>query len=103
MGQAVSKILATILTLHSFYSIESCKKLQVLFIRANKLSDFDLQCITKALKINHTLKVIDFSSNTDLTGTAVTNFFDVLNANRTLEYFGLSKLNLTNEAILPLF
>ena len=67
------------------------------------MSDFDLQCITKALKSNHTLKVIDFSSNTDLTGPAITNFFDVLNSNRTLEYFGLSKLNLCNEDILPVF
>lgn len=49
------------------------------------------------------MKVIDFSSNTTLSGQAVTNFFDVLEANRTLEYFGLSKLGLTNDNIKPIF
>lgn len=101
MGPTVSKRLFSF-DIYSF-SIDSCRRLQVLFIRANQLSDFDLQSITKCLKNNNSLKVIDFSSNSTLSGQAVTSFFDVLESNRTLEYFGLSKLGLTNDNIKPIF
>ena len=58
------------------------------------LSDYDLECITKSLKNNTLLKVIDISSNTTLSQSEVTKFFDVLQTNRSIEYFGLSKLGL---------
>lgn len=66
MGKTVSKKVDSFLTLILFYSIDGCKKLQVLFIRSNMLSDFDLECITKSLKTNTVLKVIDISSNQTL-------------------------------------
>jgi hypothetical protein len=47
--------------------IESSKKLQVLFIRANCLSDSDLTAITKSMTTNSSIKVIDISSNRDFT------------------------------------
>lgn len=83
--------------------IEQCKKLQVLFLRSSGLTDLDLKGITNSLKANATIKVIDISSNKSLSGHAVSQFYDVLNTNRTLEYFGLAKLNLQNEHVIPIF
>lgn len=103
MGKTVSKKVDSFLTLILFYSIDGCKKLQVLFIRSNMLSDFDLECITKSLKTNTVLKVIDISSNQTLSQSEITKFFDVLQSNRSIEYFGLAKLGLTTQNIQPLF
>lgn len=72
-------------------------------MRANDLKDFDLNCVIHSLRTNSTIKVIDISSNSELSSDTVTLFFDVLNSNRTLEYFGLAKLNLENHHILPIF
>ena len=46
--------------------------------------------------------MLDISSNTSLSGEAVTEFCDIVNSNRTLEYFGLSKLNLENQHVIPM-
>ena len=55
------------------------------------------------LKANSTIKVLDISSNPDLGTGSLNALADVLNGNRSIEYFGLSKLNLTTEMVLPLF
>ncbi len=54
------------------------------------------------MKNNQTLKVIDISSNTDLSGECVSKLGEILDSNRTVEYFGLAKLGLENEHVLPL-
>ena len=56
-----------------------------------------------ALKANTTIKVLDVSSNPGLGVTSLNAMADILNGNRSIEYFGLSKLNLTTEMVLPLF
>ena len=58
--------------------IESNKKLQVLFLRASGLTDLDMNAICGSLKVNGTLKVIDFSSNYDLASNAIENLCEVL-------------------------
>jgi len=84
--------------------IESCKKLQVLFVRANCLTDDDLKAITKSMTHNNSIKVIDISSNRDFTPEVISSSLaEILTANRVIEYFGLSKLNLVTENVLPLF
>jgi hypothetical protein len=55
------------------------------------------------LKNNSTIKVIDFSSNRDLGKISIESLLDVMTINRTLEYLGLSKLNLTTEMVIPIF
>ena len=55
------------------------------------------------LKANSTIKVLDISSNPDLGTGSLNALADVLNGNRSIEYFGLSKLNLTTQMVLPLF
>jgi len=55
------------------------------------------------LKNNSTIKVIDFSSNRDLGKISLESLLDVMTINRTLEYLGLSKLNLTTEMVIPIF
>lgn len=53
---------------------------------------------------NNSIKVIDISSNRDLTPEVISSSLsEILSANRVIEYFGLSKLNLVTENILPLF
>ena len=53
---------------------------------------------------NNSIKVIDISSNKDLTPEVIsTSLCEILTANRVIEYFGLSKLNLVTENVLPLF
>lgn len=46
--------------------VETSKKLQVLFLRANKLTDNDFCAMSTHLKANSTIKVLDVSSNPDL-------------------------------------
>lgn len=56
------------------------------------------------MKTNGSIKVIDISSNRELTSDCLaTSLNEILNSNRVIEYFGLSKLNLTTEDVLPLF
>ena len=73
-----------------------------MFVRACRLTDNDLEAIKNSLKINTSIKVIDISSNTDLSGEVVSKLGEVLDENRSLEYFGLAKLNLDNEHVTPL-
>ena len=73
-----------------------------MFIRSNRLTDFDLNSIINVMKSNQTLKVIDISSNTDLSGECVARLGEILDSNRTVEYFGLAKLGLENEHVIPL-
>jgi len=83
-------------------SVEKNHRLQVLFLRANNLDDTDVAQICKALKpepgqpSNKTLKVLDISCN-PITSKSVESVTDMLETNRTLEYIGLAKNNLTNE------
>ena len=86
-----------------FYRIDSCKKLQVLFMRASGLTDADLIHICASLKTNSSIKVLDISSNPNLEGEYLTHICDTMTANRSLEYLGLSKLHLTTELITPIF
>lgn len=58
--------------------------------------------ICNVLKTNGTIKVIDFSSNYDLSQAAITEICDVLIVNRVIEYLGLSKLGIENEGIMPI-
>lgn len=71
-------------------------------MRSNGLNDFDLDQIINVMKHNQSLKVIDISSNTSLSGESITKLGDILDSNRTIEYFGLAKLNLDNEHVIPL-
>jgi len=83
--------------------LESCKKLQVFFARSSGLTDLDLEHISAILKANSSIKVFDISANPDLSDKTIVNLCDVMAANRSLEYLGLSKLNITTESITPLF
>lgn len=82
--------------------IESNRKLQVLFMRSSGLKDADVAHIVTALKSNQSIKVLDISSNSGLSGSVVEGFAEVMASNRTIEYLGLSKLGLSNEQILPI-
>ena len=87
--------------------ISEAKKLQVIFMRASGLGDKDLQQICMALKpdtglaMNRNLKVLDLSYN-NFSGTAVQEFVQVFEQNRTLEFLGLAKNRLVTEDVLPL-
>jgi hypothetical protein len=59
--------------------------------------------ICSSLKTNGTIKVLDISSNPNLEGDYLAQIQDAMTANRSLEYLGLSKLNLTTEMVTPLF
>ena len=73
-----------------------------MFLRASGLQDSDLSAICGVLKNNGTIKVLDISSNYDLTNASLGEISEVLQVNRSLEYLGLSKLNLENADILPM-
>jgi hypothetical protein len=54
------------------------------------------------MKNNSSIKVIDISSNRELTPACISSSLsEILTSNRVIEYFGLSKLNLSTEDILP--
>lgn len=59
--------------------------------------------ICVSLKTNSSIKVLDISSNKNLTVETSYAICDVLTANRSLEYLGMSKLNLVGENIVPFF
>lgn len=71
------------------------------------MKDRDLAQICNVLKPsygpgqNKTLKVLDLSYN-HFNGESITEFVNVLETNRTLEYLGLAKNGLTTEAVRPL-
>ena len=69
--------------------------MQVLFLRANKLTDADLMAMSGPLKNNTTIKVLDISSNPDLGAQSLEALAEIFNGNRSIEYFGFSKLNLS--------
>ena len=82
--------------------------MQVLFLRHSGLTDTDLHQMTRYLTTeagaqqNKTLKVLDVSHN-DFSPAAVTECFkQIFETNRSLEYVGLAKLNLTTSAVQPL-
>lgn len=86
-----------------FARIDSCKKLQVLFLRSSGLTDADMSQICVSLKTNSSIKVLDISSNRELTVESAYGLCDVMTANRALEYLGMSKLNLAGENVVPIF
>lgn len=98
----MGKIVSFFIFIYMF-RIDCAKKLQVLFLRSNNLTNNDLEHISNSLKTNATIKVIDISSNQDLTGDAVIKLGDILDTNRNIEYFGLAKLNLENKHVTPFF
>lgn len=55
------------------------------------------------MKSNTTIKVLDISSNPDLGSKSLEALADIFNGNRSIEYFGFSKLNLTTQMVVPLF
>ena len=67
------------------------------------MTDRDFRAIANSLKGHATLKVLDVSSNRDITSEAVLEIQNILENNRVIEYFGLSKLNLATEDVAPLF
>ena len=87
--------------------ISDAKKLQVIFLRACSLNDKDLEHIMLALKpetqlpMNRNLKVLDLSYN-KFSGEALQGFKSVFEQNRSLEFLGLAKNNLTTEQVTPL-
>jgi len=88
--------------------ISDCKKLQVVFLRASSLTDRDLKHICQVLKpeagaaMNRNLKVLDLSYN-KFSGDCVREELSaVFEINRTLEFVGLAKNNLTSEDVAPL-
>lgn len=90
--------------LSSFYSIESSRKLQVIFLRSCNLTDADVVGICEAMKTCNTVKVFDVSSNQQLTPSkTIESICDMMTGNRSLEYLGLSKLNLDSKSLSPIF
>ena len=89
--------------------LQTNNKLQVLFLRANNLKDEDVKQICHPLKpdpANPTsvkpLKVLDLSYN-PITKDAVQIVAELLEVNRTLEYFGLAKCKLETSHAIKLF
>ena len=82
--------------------LQQNSKLQVLFLRANNITDDDVKQICAVLKpdpanpsaFNKPLKVLDLSYNQPLTKDAVAHISDMLEVNRSLEYVGLAKCGL---------
>jgi hypothetical protein len=72
-------------------------------MRCSGLTDADMAQICVSLKTNSSIKVLDISSNKNLSVEATYGMCDVMTANRALEYIGMSKLNLVSENIVPFF
>lgn len=78
-------------------------------MRACGLTAYDLSHIACALKdndlelnVNRNLKVLDLSYN-NFEGASLLEFVPVFEQNRTLEFVGLAKNNLTSNDLLPIF
>ena len=68
------------------------------------MTDADLAAMNGKLKENTSIRVLDLSSNVDLDAkTTIASLQDMMSVNRTIEYLGLSKLNLDSEAVRPIF
>lgn len=72
-------------------------------MRSSGLTDADMSQICVSLKTNSSIKVLDISSNRELTVESAYGLCDVMTANRALEYLGMSKLNLAGENVVPIF
>jgi hypothetical protein len=72
-------------------------------LRASGLTNVDVEALSAIIKNNTCIKVLDVSSNPALEGEFINGFVDALSVNRSLEYLGLSKLNLTSEQVMPFF
>lgn len=59
--------------------------------------------MSNVLKDNACIKVLDISSNPDVTGESIKNLGEVFTTNRSIEYLGMSKLKLEASDIKPLF
>ena len=57
--------------------------------------------ISVSLKANSSIKVLDISSNKNLTVETSYGICDVMTVNRSLEYLGMSKLSLVGDNIVP--
>lgn len=78
--------------------------MQVLFIRACHLTDKDMSEIVEAMKINTSIRVFDISSNLELSpANLIGSVGEMVAGNRSIEYLGLSKLNVGTNDVLPLF
>ena len=93
----------------TFNRLQQNTKLQVLFLRANKLRDDDVKQICHVLKPDpanpHSLKplkVLDLSYN-PITAEAVNSISEMLDVNRNLEYIGLAKCHLDASHAAKLF
>ena len=83
--------------------------MQVLFLRANNITDDEIKQMALALKpdpafpgaSNKSLKVLDISYN-PITEKSLKYLADMMETNRTLEYLGLAKCHLENDSITPL-
>ena len=63
-----------------------------------------MSAICEAMKSTTTIKVFDISSNQQLSPSAtIHSICDMMSVNRSLEYLGLSKLNLDTKSLLPIF
>lgn len=79
-------------------------------MRASNITDDDMQQMCHMLKpdpaapnaSNKTLKVLDVSYNSNITEKGLKSIGEMMEFNRTLEYLGLAKNNLTNEMIIPI-
>lgn len=72
-------------------------------MRASGLKDADVAQLCVSLKTNSSIKVLDISANKDLSVETTYAIIDVMTANRSLEYLGLSKLSLVADNIIPFF
>lgn len=92
------------------FSISKNTKLQVLFLRANEITNDVVKSIALALKPdpaqptqgNKTLKVLDISYN-PITRESLNYIAETMETNRTLEYLGLAKCKFENEDLYPIF
>ena len=85
--------------------ISESKRVQVVFLRHSGLVDRDLKAICHNLKPeagaqqNKNIKVLDLSYNDFEPQVVCDEFTSVLENNRSLEYIGLSKMNLESHHV----
>jgi hypothetical protein len=70
-------------------------------MRGCNLSDRDVQGFCKVLETNRSLRVLDLSYN-KLTPKSIEYLSDLLDHNKTIEFIGLAKNNLSIEHVKPL-
>ena len=92
-----------------YIRLQQNHKLQVLFLRANNLTDEDVRQICHVLKpdplnpnfANKSLKVLDISYN-PITDLSLKFVAEVMETNRSLEYLGLAKCHASVEDVIPI-